>query len=60
MLATSSMHTLRRAGVHMSTELGTTLINAYCKGGSEGMRRAERILQVMLVILFQHCIAGHL
>ena len=33
----------------MSTELGTTLINAYCKGGSEGMRHAERILQSMLV-----------
>jgi len=40
----------------MSTELGTTLINAYSKGGSEGMRHVERILQSMLVCLSTlHC-----
>ena len=40
----------------MSTELGTTLINAYGKGGSDGMRHAERILQSMLVCLSPlHC-----
>jgi len=42
---------LRHAGIDMSTELGTALINAYCKGGSEGIRHAERILQSMLVCL---------
>ena len=37
------------AGVGLSTELGTALINAYCKGGAGGMRHAERVLQLMLV-----------
>ncbi len=39
----------------MSTELGTALINAYCKGGFEGVRNAERILQPMLVRLSTPC-----
>ena len=45
------------AGVDVSTELGTTMINAYCKGGAGGMKHAERVLQSMLVRLFERRIS---